>query len=86
MRRLVRSTASQGHILRRRWPTNVYISLISSAFHSRRWAFFSRKRDKGGPAAYTFFASLATIIHTTPVTRTMLYCELRSTSSFSTCA
>ena len=73
MRRLVRSTASQGHILRRRWPTNVHISSSSSAFHSQRWVFFSRKRGKGGPAAYTFFVSLATIVRATPVTRITLH-------------
>ena len=33
-----------------------------------------------------FFTSLATVTRETPVTRTMLRCELRSTSSFSTWA
>ena len=55
MRRLARSTASQSQTLRRRWPTKVHISSSSSASHSWRWAFFGRKRGKGGRAACAFF-------------------------------
>ena len=55
MRRLARSTASQSHTLRRRRPTNVYISSSSSSSHARRWAFFGRRRGKGGEACWAFF-------------------------------
>ena len=55
MRRLARSTASQSQTLSRRWPTNVPISSSSSASHSWGWAFFGRRRGKGGRAAYAFF-------------------------------
>ena len=37
-----------------------------------------------GWLAALFFASLATVMRATPVTRTMLRCEWRSAKSFST--
>ena len=69
MRRLARSTASQGQTLRRRWPTKVHISSSSSASHSFSCSFLGRKRGSGGEAAGAFFIRLAIVSRETPVTR-----------------
>ena len=58
MRRLARSTANQSQTLRFLRPTNVHISSSSSASHSRRWAFFARRRGNAGLGCCAFFCQL----------------------------
>ena len=58
MRRLARSMANHSHTLRFLQATKVHISSSSRASHSRRWAFFGRRRGRGGRAANAFFYQL----------------------------
>ena len=55
---LARSTANHSHPLRFLRPTKGHISSSSRASHRFRWAFFGRRRDKGGAGAAAFFYPL----------------------------
>lgn len=86
LRRLARSTASHSRTLRCLRHANIHLSSSSSTFQHLRWVFFGRRCGNDGAAGAAFFASLATVMRETSVAHAMLRCELRSASSFSTCA
>lgn len=84
MRRDVRATASQRQTFVR-FPTKVHIlsSSNTAGGDSSRRFFFDHHGQRTQPDGDFFWAHLAIVIR---VTRAMLRCELRSSSSWSTYA